>query len=43
MNDKYTTFKAKVGIDEIASYLGYKLDRRAGVGGNRRDRLLPWL
>ena len=32
MNDKYTTFKAKVGIDEIASYLGYKLDRRAGVG-----------
>ncbi len=32
MNDKYTTFKAKVGIDEIASYLGYKLDRKAGVG-----------
>ena len=32
MNDKYTTFKAQVGIDEIASYLGYKLDRRAGVG-----------
>ena len=32
MNDKYTTFKAKVGIGEIASYLGYKLDRRAGVG-----------
>ena len=32
MNDKYTTFKEKVGIDEIASYLGYKLDRRAGVG-----------
>ena len=32
MNDKYTTFKAKVGIDEIASYLGYKLDRRAGIG-----------
>ena len=32
MNDKYTTFKAKVGIDEIASYLGYKLDRSAGVG-----------
>ena len=32
MNDKYTTFKAKVGIDEIASHLGYKLDRRAGVG-----------
>ena len=32
MNDKYTTFKTQVGIDEIASYLGYKLDRRAGVG-----------
>lgn len=32
MNDKYTTFKAKVGIDEIASYLGYKLDRKAGIG-----------
>ena len=32
MNDKYTTFKAQVGIDEIASYLGYKVDRRAGIG-----------
>ena len=32
MFEDYKTFKEKVGVDDVASYLGYKLDRKAGVG-----------
>lgn len=42
--------KSRVGIDDIAYALGYRLDRKAGVGryielvlgegGNRRDTLM---
>ena len=32
MFEDYKAFKEKVGVDDVASYLGYKLDRKAGVG-----------
>ena len=32
MFEEYKAFKEKVGVDDVASYLGYKLDRKAGVG-----------
>lgn len=28
----YKSLKTKVGVDDIAYYLGYRLDRSAGVG-----------
>ena len=46
----FREMKSRVGIDDIAYALGYRLDRKAGVGryielvlgegGNRRDTLL---
>ena len=32
MFEEYKAFKEKVGVDDVASYLGYKLDRKAGIG-----------
>jgi len=32
MFEEYKAFKEKVGVDDVAAYLGYKLDRKAGVG-----------
>ena len=32
MFEDYKAFKEKVGVDDVAAYLGYKLDRKAGVG-----------
>ena len=32
MFEDYKAFKEKVGVDDVASYLGYKLDRKAGIG-----------
>lgn len=32
MFEDYKAFKEKVGVDDVATYLGYKLDRKAGVG-----------
>ena len=46
----FREMKSRVGIDDIAYALGYRLDRKAGVGryielvlgegGNRRDTLI---
>ena len=45
MFEEYKAFKEKVGVDDVAAYLGYKLDRKAGVGKyveyNIRVRLTP--
>ena len=32
MFEEYKAFKEKVGVDDVAAYLGYKLDRKAGIG-----------
>ena len=46
----FKDLKARVGVDDIAYALGYRLDRKAGVGryielvlgenGNRRDTII---
>ena len=38
MFEEYKAFKEKVGVDDVASYLGYKLDRKAGVGKYVNDK-----
>ena len=32
MFEEYKAFKEKVGVDDVAYYLGYRLDRKVGVG-----------
>ena len=32
MFEEYKAFKEKVGVDDVAAYLGYQLDRKAGIG-----------